>query len=97
MSLPVLSRDEISAEWLTGLLRSKGHDVNIASIGLKPIGTGQVGATYRITLNFAGDPHGFPPTIVAKLPSNDELSRTTSKSHLTYLRESRFYQSFAGK
>jgi hypothetical protein len=63
----------------------------------KAIGTGQVGATYRITLNFAGDPHGFPPTIVAKLPSNDELSRTTGKSHLTYLRESRFYQTFRGQ
>ncbi|MGC1470590.1 MAG: phosphotransferase [Sphingorhabdus sp.] len=97
MSLPVLSRDEISAEWLTGMLRGKGHDVTIASVELKAIGTGQVGATYRIKLNFEGDPNGFPPTIVAKLPSNDELSRTTGKSHLTYLRESRFYQTFAGK
>jgi hypothetical protein len=32
MSLPVLSRDEISAEWLTELLHSKGHDVNIAAL-----------------------------------------------------------------
>lgn len=97
MSLPVLSRDEITAEWLTDMLRQKGHDVQIAAIQAKAIGTGQVGATYRIALDFERNPGNFPPTIVAKLPSNDELSRTTGKSHLTYLRESRFYQTFAGK
>ena len=52
MRLPVLSRDEITADWLTGMLRGKGHDVTIASVELKAIGTGQVGATYRIKLNF---------------------------------------------
>ncbi|MBX4390368.1 hypothetical protein K4H03_30250, partial [Mycobacterium tuberculosis] len=63
----------------------------------KAIDTGQVGAIYRIALDFESNPGNFPPTIVARLPSNDELSRTTGKSHLTYLRESRFYQTFAGK
>lgn len=97
MTLQVLSHDEITADWLTEMLRGKGHEVTIAAIESSPIGTGQVGATYRIRLRFEGDSNGFPPTIVAKLPSNDELSRTTGKSHLTYLRESRFYQTFAGK
>lgn len=97
MILPVVSRDEITPEWLTAILRDKGHDVSIAAIEMKAIGTGQVGATYRIRLEFSANPDGFPPTLVAKLPSNDALSRATGKSHLTYLRESRFYQAFAGK
>jgi Phosphotransferase enzyme family len=88
MSNPVLALKDITPDWLSGLLSNK-----VTSVASTPIGTGQVGATYRLKLE--GD--NVPPTIVAKLPSNDELSRTTGKSHLTYLRESRFYQQFAGK
>jgi hypothetical protein len=88
MTLPVLTLNDITAEWLSELLGGK-----VYSISASPIGTGQVGATYRLWL--IGD--GVPASVVAKLPSNDDLSRATGKSHLTYLRESRFYQQFAGK
>jgi Phosphotransferase enzyme family len=88
MSNPVLALDEITPEWLSILLQ---HEVS--SVTATPIGTGQVGATYRLTLTGTD----VPKSIIAKLPSNDELSRTTGKSHLTYLRESRFYQQFAGQ
>jgi hypothetical protein len=86
--MTVLTLEEITPQFLSELL---GREVSL--ISATPIGTGQVGATYRLTLQ--GD--GIPATLVAKLPSNDELSRGTGKSHLTYLRESRFYQQFAGK
>lgn len=86
--MKVLSLEEITPVFLSGLL---GREVT--SLSASPIGTGQVGATYRLTLQG----NGIPETLVAKLPSNDELSRTTGKSHLTYLRESRFYQQFAGR
>lgn len=88
MTNAVLTLDEITPEFLSKLLQR-----DVASLTAAPIGTGQVGATCRLTLQ--GD--NAPETIVAKLPSNDELSRTTGKSHLTYLRESRFYQQFAGR
>jgi hypothetical protein len=84
---PVLALTDITPEWLSDLL-----DRKVASVSATPIGTGQVGATYRLTIK--GE--GTPDTLVAKLPSNDDLSRSTGKSHLTYLRESRFYQHFAG-
>jgi Phosphotransferase enzyme family len=88
LSNPVLALAEITPEWLSALLGR-----NVDCVDATPIGTGQVGATYRLRLQ--GD--DVPVSIVAKLPSNDELSRATGKSHLTYLRESRFYQQFAGK
>jgi hypothetical protein len=88
MSNPVLSLQEITADWLSNLLQAEVSDV-----ATQPIGTGQVGATYRLTLTGTNG----PATLVAKLPSNDDLSRSTGKSHLTYLRESRFYQQFAGR
>jgi hypothetical protein len=97
MTEPVLTLADLTPEWLSDLLRGRGHDVTVFSVEARRIGTGQVGATYRLTLGFTGEHGNCPPTLVAKLPSEDELSRTTGKSHLTYLRESRFYQSFAGK
>ncbi len=97
MNLPVVSLPEITPAWLTGLLQSKGHDVVVDTVIPARIGTGQVGATYRLHLAFQGDCATCPSTLVAKLPSDDELSRVTGKSHLTYLRESRFYQNFAGR
>jgi hypothetical protein len=88
VSNPVLALHEITPDWLSGLFERR-----VTSIEATPIGTGQVGATYRLKLQ--GD--DVPASIIAKLPSNDDLSRATGKSHLTYLRESRFYQNFAGK
>ncbi len=92
--LPLI--DEITPQWLTSLLVSHGLDAEIAEVSAIPIGTGQVGATYRLNLDYARKCTGAPDTLVAKLPSNDPLSRATGKSHMTYVRESRFYQIFAG-
>jgi hypothetical protein len=86
----------ITPDWLTTLLQSHGHDVRISGVSSGAIGTGQVGATYRFNLRYDGDPHGAPPTLVGKFPSEDALSKATGKSHMTYIRESRFYQLFAG-
>ncbi|MEY4501230.1 MAG: hypothetical protein RIS52_1120 [Pseudomonadota bacterium] len=85
---------DLTPQFLTGVLRSHGFVTNITDVTVQPIGTGQVGATYRLTLAQTGN---GPATLVAKLPSNDPLSKATGKSHLTYIRESRFYQCFAGK
>ena len=94
-AVPTLA--EMTPEWLTQRLRENGYDVTVAAVKTGPIGTGQVGATYRLSLTYAGLANGAPPTLVAKLPSNDCLSKVTGKSHMTYIRESRFYQLFAGK
>ena len=97
MTEPVLTLAELTPIWLTACLQRHGHNVVVQSVTSRPIGTGQVGATYRLSLDYVGAADGAPPTLVAKLPSNDPLSRATGKTHMTYIRESRFYQLFAGK
>jgi hypothetical protein len=88
---------DITSQWMTTLLQSRGYDVEVSDIKAEPIGTGQVGATYRFSMIYQGDQKGAPPTLVGKFPSHDPLSRETGKSHLTYLREAGFYGTFAGK
>ncbi len=92
----MLTPDDLTPGWVTALLAKNGHDARVASVSYVPIGTGQVGATYRFSLRYHGDANGAPPTLVGKFPSNDPLSRATGKSHMTYIREARFYQQFAG-
>lgn len=92
MSNPVLTLAEITPEWLSRLLRC-----DVASVVTTPIGTGQVGATYRLTLAYTGQRGDAPQTLIAKLPSNDSQSRAAALAHKNYLHESRFYQIFAGK
>jgi hypothetical protein len=93
MAIPTL--DDITADWLGKLLQSHGYQVDVAGVSAIPIGTGQVGATYRLTLDYDYAAADAPKTLIAKLPSVDPLSRATGKSHLTYWRESRFYQQLA--
>jgi hypothetical protein len=93
----VLALAEFTADWLTDCLARNGSAARVTKFTAHPIGTGQVGATYRLTLDYDPAHPAGPPTLVAKLPSNDPLSRATGKTHMTYIRESRFYQLFAGK
>lgn len=92
MSQPVVTLAEMTPEWLSELLRQK-----VVSATATSIGTGQVGATYRLELEYAGAPGDAPQTLIAKLPSNDANSRAAALAHKNYLHESRFYQTFAGK
>lgn len=92
-AVPTLA--DLTPGFLTEVVRARGYSGVVEGVSSGPIGTGQVGATYRLTLEYGA---GLgPPTLVAKLPSNDPLSRATGKSHMTYIRESRFYQNFAGR
>ncbi|MEQ1548441.1 MAG: phosphotransferase [Chakrabartia sp.] len=94
---PVLHPEDISPQWVSALLKAHGHDAEVKAITSTPIGTGQVGATYRFVLEYSGNHGNAPLTLVGKFPSNDPLSRTTGKERLTYLREARFYSDFAGE
>lgn len=87
---------DITAAWLTAALRSRGIDAEIAAVTSKPIGTGQVGDTYRYSLTFAnGRTGGLPPTIVGKHHSGSEEARAIAKQLDLYLNEFMFYKEIA--
>lgn len=85
---------QIDAAWIQRLLNEQGVATQVAKVVATPIGTGQVGATYRLMLEQSGE---APNSLVAKLPSANALSREAGKAHMTYIREARFYQQFAGR
>ena len=77
---------DITPAWLASVLGADVTDVDVTAIG-----TGQTGATYRVT---ATDPSGgqsaaAPGTFAVKLPAQDEAVR--ERVALGYLSEVEFY------
>ncbi len=87
----------IDGPWLTEALEGAGVargakvvDVEIAGY----IGTGQTGRTARLALTW-DRPDGRPPTLIAKVPSDDDHARTQAFGNGVYLKEWLFYDRVA--
>ncbi|CAN5675346.1 phosphotransferase [soil metagenome] len=91
MTLPVsIPRypDDVTASWLTEILGTAVSGVDVVAVG-----TGQTGATYRVTATYAGTPEALPATFVIKLPATDDEVR--DRVVLGYRSECAFYESVA--
>ncbi|MCX4095885.1 phosphotransferase family protein [Nocardia sp. alder85J] len=82
---PALPADpaQLTAEWLGAVL-----GVQVSSVRVDAVGTGQTGATYRITPTYA-DPAQHPHTLIAKLPSQRQEVR--DRVAVGYRAEHAFY------
>jgi hypothetical protein len=75
---------DVTAAWLGAVL-----DIEVRAVGIVPIGTGQTGATYRLTVTYASDAAGLPATFAVKLSSQDDAVR--ERVALGYRSEHAFY------
>jgi hypothetical protein len=66
--------------WLAAALATCGIDVEIDAVAAVRVGTGQIGASYRLTIDYAepaaAKAAGAPATLVAKMAGGDPESRT---------------------
>jgi aminoglycoside/choline kinase family phosphotransferase len=84
--------DAIAADWLSEQLRAAAVlDGEVTALRWEPIGTGQVGDSARIFLNY-DRPGAGPPTIAAKYSAADETSRATAAAFGLYAKEVGFYR-----
>ena len=96
--LPSLVADPelVTPEWLTLVLRHGGaisDTTSVAAFEARAIGSGQVGANLRYSLDYSGPPG--PASIVCKFSSRDPLSAATGVQTLTYETEVAFYRELA--
>jgi hypothetical protein len=83
----VPSIDELDVEWLSRHLSLEGA----TKFSLASVGHGQVANCYRVTIT-----HGAGRTsVIAKVPSTDDVSRSTAALQHLYEREVSFYQHLA--
>ncbi|MDE2561743.1 MAG: phosphotransferase [Sphingomonadales bacterium] len=88
--------DAIEPGWLTGRLRAAGLLAAgaVSAFRWEPIGTGQVGDSVRIHLEYDA-PFAGPATLAAKFPAADETSRNTAAMFGLYRKEVSFYRDIA--
>lgn len=94
MSIPRYPAD-VTPEWLSTVLSRRGTSVEVAAAEVAAIGTGQTGATYRVTATYGSDAGGLPPTFVIKLPAQDDAVR--DRVFFGYRSECSFYSSVADR
>src|ERR1700712_5015701 len=78
---------DVTPHWLPTVL-----DVDVAAVDVEPIGTGQTGATYRLTVTYA-DTVDLPASYAIKLSSQDDAVR--DRVALGYRSEHAFYTGVA--
>lgn len=85
--------DKFDLDWLAQKINQPAG--SLQGFEIKPIGTGQMGDSYRITLNWRTKLEGQPKTIVAKCPAKNEISRQTGAHLRNYAIEVEWYKNFA--
>jgi hypothetical protein len=81
--------EDVTAEWLTAALNSAGHSGVVRDVTFERIGTGQIGRSYRLSLDVApGD--ALPATLVLKIAAGDPEARQLVNRG--FEKEVRFYQ-----
>ncbi|MET7773232.1 aminoglycoside phosphotransferase family protein [Nocardia sp. NPDC005366] len=81
--------DDVTGAWLSAALSTADTAVTIGDVDVQPVGTGQTGATYRVTPTYLSDPGDLPATFVIKLPVLDDAVRAGVV--LGYVSEVAFY------
>jgi hypothetical protein len=80
---------DLTSDWLSAVLTADVRDVEVS-----PIGTGQTGATYRVSATYDTE-QGLPQTFAIKLPAQDDAVR--ERVALGYLSEVEFYTDVADR
>jgi aminoglycoside phosphotransferase (APT) family kinase protein len=86
---------DVTPEWLSSALSGRGPTVEVSDVDVVAIGTGQTGATYRVTPSYAGEPGDLPQTFVIKLPAQDDTVR--DRVVIGYRSECAFYATVADR
>jgi Phosphotransferase enzyme family len=92
MSIPRYPGD-VTRDWLSTVLSSGDSPVRVSDVDVAAIGTGQTGATYRVSVSYASNGGGLPDTFVIKLPATDDTVR--ERVTIGYRSECAFYNAVA--
>lgn len=84
--------EKFDAAFLAGIFGRDGAALN--GFDYRPVGTGQVGDSFRVTLDWVDDVADVPLSLVAKCPAADMVSRETARNMHLYEIETRFYTHF---
>jgi len=94
MSIPRYP-DDVTREWLSTVLNRSDARATLSDVHVAAIGTGQTGATYRVSVTYVENPCRLPDTFVIKLPAQDDTVR--DRVAIGYRSECAFYTGVADR
>lgn len=86
---------DVTSEWLSAVLSHGDDVVDVTAVSVTAVGTGQTGASYRVTPTYGHRTVGLPDSFVIKLPAGDDEVR--DRVTLGYRSECAFYTSVADR
>ncbi|MCU1386819.1 MAG: hypothetical protein JWL72_157 [Ilumatobacteraceae bacterium] len=86
--------EQVTPTWLTARLRGAGLDVDVVELESRRVGTGQIGASYRVVPTYAAPHDGAPTSFIVKLATGDEAVRRRVAGG--FVKEVGFYSAIAG-
>jgi len=93
MTTPIPRPEAIDAAWLGKMLADAGHAFDVAAVTVTPVGTGQMGDTVRIAVQYGT--RAGPPTLIGKFAAASADSRAIATHLRLYEREVEFYRRLA--
>lgn len=66
---------DVTCAWLSAVLSRGSTPVEVAGVDVAAIGTGQTGATFRVSAKYVTSPDRLPDTFVIKLAAQDDAVR----------------------
>lgn len=87
--------EKFDSDWLAGVLGQPAGALR--AIEFAPVGTGQVGDSFRLHLEWSEAAANAPATIIAKCPAQDPVSRETGGNMRLYEIETSWYCELAIK
>lgn len=91
MSIP-RGLEDVTPAWLGSVLKA-----DVCAVDVTPIGTGQTGATYRVSATYSTERPDPPNSFAVKLPAQDDTVRERERVTLGYRSEVEFYTDVADR
>jgi len=88
MDRVVDSIEAVTPAWLTEML-----GIVVAEVTAEPVGTGQIGRSYRLTIGYQDPAADAPPSLVVKFAGGDEAARR--RVSMAFRNETGFYAQLA--
>jgi hypothetical protein len=85
---------DLTGEWLAAALADRADGAQVTDLVAIPIASGRVSDSVRLVPTW-DRPTAAPASVVAKVPSSDEISRLTGFATRTFEREATFYRDVA--
>ena len=85
----------LTAAWIEAALSPSFPGVDINDFSLEPVGTGQIGATYRLSPQYSASSPEGPAQLIIKCPPLEAAARAVAEGTRSYKIEIEFYRILA--